>query len=58
MKRYRKVDKSCLQIIMFDDKTPDRLGLIPDRSENLIGEGKSGFNPFYYAPTVKKNKEE
>ena len=55
---YRKVDKSCLQIIMFDDKTPDRLGLIPDRSENLIGEGKSGFNPFYYAPTVKKNKEE
>ena len=52
---FKFVDKSELQIIMFDDKDADRLGLVPDESSNLFDEGKSGFNPFYYAP-VSENK--
>ena len=55
---YKYVDKSELQIIMFDDKDADRLGLMPDESSNLLGEGKSGFNPFYYAPESEEKPEE
>lgn len=54
---YKYVDKSELQIIMFDDKDADRLGLMPDESSNLLGEGKSGFNPFYYAPESEEKPE-
>ena len=55
---YKYIDKSELQIIMFDDKGADRLGLTPDESSNLLGEGKSGFNPYYYAPVTDKAEEE
>lgn len=57
---YKSIEKSSLQIIMFDDKDPDRLGLTPDESSDLLGEGKSGFNPFYYttATEVENEKEE
>lgn len=51
---YKYVDKSELQIIMFDDKSADRLGLTPDEFTDLIGEGKSGFNPFYFAPITEE----
>lgn len=54
---YKYVDKSELQIIVFDDKDAGRLGLTPDEASSLYGEGKSGFNPFYFAP-VKENAGE
>ena len=41
---YKSIEKSSLQIIMFDDQDPERLGLTPDESSDLLGEGKSGFN--------------
>lgn len=55
---YKYVDKSELQIIMFDDKDSDRLGLTPDDSLNLLSEGKSGFNPYYYAPELEEKTGE
>lgn len=62
---YNGLEKSSLQIIMFDDKSPERLGLIPDKYSDLLGDGKSGFNPFYYAMdkeeemrTAKKETDE
>ena len=47
---YSILQYSDLQIILFDDKDAADLGLTPNISTNLIGEGKSGFNPFYYQP--------
>ena len=55
---YKYVDKSELQIIIFDDKDADRLGLMPDEASCLYGEGKSGFNPFYSVPTATEEDEE
>jgi hypothetical protein len=55
---YKYVDKSELQIILFDDKSADRLGLTPDEFTDLLGEGKSGFNPYYYAPVTEEDEEE
>lgn len=50
---YKYVDKSELQIIIFDDKDANRLGLTPDEFADLLGEGKSGFNPYYYSPSTE-----
>lgn len=50
---YQHVKKSELQIILFDDKDADYLGLTPDKCTDLIGERKSGFNPYYYAPSLE-----
>lgn len=44
---YTNLQKSEMQIILFDDEDASSLGLTPDHSINLLGEDKSGFNPFY-----------
>ncbi len=55
---YKYVNKPELQIILFDDKDADRLGLMPDESTDLFSDGKSGFNPYYYAPVSKEEQIE
>lgn len=49
----KDIGKENLQIFMFDDEKYDSLLLLPDNHENLFTDTKSGFNPFYYAPTQK-----
>lgn len=49
---YKSLNTSQLQIIMFDDEDATDIGITPNTSTNLIGIGKSGFNPFYQAPIV------
>ncbi len=44
---YHDIDKSELQIIMFDDEDAEDLELVPDSNTNLIEKNKTGFNPFY-----------
>ena len=48
---YNTLNAEQLQIIMFDDEEPSDLGIVPNLNVNLIGDGKSGFNPFYLAPS-------
>lgn len=48
-KFYESVDKTDLQIFMFDDEDYTTLGLQPDHAEDLVTDEKSGFNPFYHA---------
>lgn len=55
-KAYEEIGKENLQIFMFDDEEHTTLALQPERSENLVNDGKSGFNPFYYLDS--KNEEE
>lgn len=45
--KQTNLQKSEMQIILFDDEDASSLGLTPDHSINLLGEDKSGFNPFY-----------
>lgn len=52
-KAIEEMGSDNLQIIMFDEKEYQTLGIKPDYSENLVGEKKSGFNPFYYAAGSK-----
>lgn len=47
-KFYKDVGKNNLQIIMFDDEDYEELSLNPDHEDNLVKNGKSGFNPFFY----------
>ncbi len=47
---YKDISKSEMQIILFDDEDASNLGLTPDYDTNLLGDGKSGFNPFYMPP--------
>lgn len=46
---YTSIGKDKLQIFMFDDEEYETLAIQPEYFENLVGENKSGFNPFYYA---------
>ena len=39
-----------LQVFIFDDKDPTRLGINSNHTMNLVNETKSGFNPFYHKP--------
>lgn len=50
---YKDIQKSELQIILFDDEDASDLGIIPDYNTDLLSEGKSGFNPFYMPPKEK-----
>lgn len=53
---YEGISKSELQVFLFDDKAADKLGIVPDLNEELIQEGKSGFNPFYFvSPKSEEN---
>jgi hypothetical protein len=50
---YKNLPKDMLQIIIFEDKTPESLSINPDKYHNLESDNKSGFNPFYYNPSIK-----
>ena len=50
---YKDIQKSELQIILFDDENASDLGMVPDYNTDLLGKGKSGFNPYYI---VKKEE--
>lgn len=55
---YDGIEKSDLQILLFDDEDASDLGIAPDLNTNLLGEGKSGFNPFYYVPPKDEERDE
>jgi hypothetical protein len=44
---YKSLPKGMIQIIIFDDKPAENLGIKYDKFENLETDKKSGFNPFY-----------
>lgn len=47
-----------MKIILFDDKPHEKIGLKPNKSENLVNENKTGFIPFYTPTEVKKENNE
>ncbi len=44
---YKDIQKSDMQVILFDDEDASNLGITPDFCTDLLGKEKSGFNPFY-----------
>lgn len=42
-----EIGEDNLQIILFDDKPHDDIGLTPNKSENLVNKSKTGFIPFF-----------
>ena len=48
---YEQIGFEDLQIILFDDKTPDILNIKANHTENLYDEKKTGFNPFFNSIT-------
>lgn len=55
---YKSIGKDRLQIFMFDDEEYESLALKPDHSENLVTDKKTGFNPFYVAPSKDQDKND
>lgn len=55
---YESIGKNKLQLFMFDDEEFEALGIVPDHSENLVTESKTGFNPFYFASDFTIEEEE
>lgn len=47
-KAYEEIKKENLQIFIFDSKDYDKLGITPSHDCNLVSEGKTGFNPFFF----------
>lgn len=45
---YKNISTNELQIFMFDDENCEDLSIIPNHYEDLVTDGKSGFNPFFY----------
>lgn len=54
---YDDVPQSELQIILFDDEDSVDLAIKPNHSTELVGEGKSGFNPYYFKKPVIEEQE-
>lgn len=55
---FTDITADDLQIFIFDDETPSSLGITPNITSNLVGDDKSGFNPFYYKPKDGSSKIE
>ena len=55
---YNSIGKDKLQIFMFDDEEYESLALKPEHFENLVTDKKTGFNPFYVAPSKESDKNE
>lgn len=55
---YSGIEKSEFQIVIFDDEVAANLGIIPDLNTDLLGQGKSGFNPFFYKLSNAKQENE
>lgn len=53
-KAIEDIGKENLQIFMFDDEDFQTLAIEPNHSEDLVGKGKTGFNPFYQAVLIKE----
>lgn len=53
---YKDISKEQLQIILFDDKNPSKLGITPDYTTSLLLDSKSGFNPFY-SPVIVSQED-
>jgi hypothetical protein len=47
-KFYQGMDEGNLQIFLFDDEDYEGLSIIPNHSENLVNNNKTGFNPFFH----------
>lgn len=45
---YNDISQNDFQIIIFDDEESVDLAITPAHSTELVGENKSGFNPYYY----------
>lgn len=52
---YQSIGKDNLQIFMFDDEEYESLALRPEHCENLVTDKKTGFNPFYIAPSKEQD---
>lgn len=50
------IGENNLQIFLFDDEHYNDLALKPNHAEELITENKTGFIPFYFPSTRKKDK--
>ncbi|SEO05655.1 hypothetical protein [Paenibacillus sp. OK076] len=46
-KALNDIGKEEIQLFMFDDEEYNTLEIVPDHSENLVTNIKTGFNPFY-----------
>ena len=53
-----EIGEDNLQIILFDDKPHEDIGLTPNKFENLANENKTGFIPFYIPTKVKEKNNE
>ncbi|WP_421379584.1 hypothetical protein ACOJQI_15830 [Bacillus salacetis] len=47
-KFYKSMDEKDLQIFIFDDEDYEDLSIVPNHSENLVDNTKTGFNPFFH----------
>lgn len=56
-KAIEEIGKENLQVFMFDDEDYQTLAIEPNHSEDLVGNGKTGFNPFYH-PVMQKEEIE
>lgn len=54
----KEIGEDNLQIILFDDKPHEEIGLKLNKSENLVNENKTGFIPFYTPTEVKEENNE
>ncbi len=53
-----EIGEDNIQIILFDDKPHEDIGLTPNKSENLTNENKTGFIPFYTRIEVTEENNE
>lgn len=54
---YDDVPQSDLQIILFEDEDSAALAIQPNHATELVEEGKSGFNPYYFKEPVPEEQE-
>ena len=53
-KALEEIGKENFQVFMFDDEDFQTLAIEPNHSEDLVGNGKTGFNPFYQAGLMSR----
>ena len=44
---YSNIDKKCVQMMLFDSESPEKLDVVPDKYIQLDAGEKTGFNPFF-----------
>ncbi|MGI2329152.1 hypothetical protein [Planococcus sp. YIM B11945] len=53
-KFYKNINLEDVQIFLFDDKDYKELSILPNHSDNLVNEFKTGFNPFFHESSSNK----